>query len=426
MSTITAVIVILVFMAVSAFFSAAETALMASSRAKLHAMEKNGSHGATRVRQLVHKPDKLLSTILLGNTLVNIGSSALATSLLMATFGEAGIAYATIAMTVLILIFSEVLPKTIAAKAPETLAIVFSIPMQIIVWLLKPVTKLIRFVVKGLLIMLGLQDKLTSHFSVDDLRGAIGLGQEHGLLAESERHMLESVLELDKLTVKDLMQHRSRITSLNLNASADELFKQVRESSYSRFPVWEGDRENIVGAILVKDFYIAYAAHLAGKESFNLQSIMQEPYFIPSSALVTNQLLEFRNNRKHMGLVVDEYGDIQGMITMEDILEEIVGEIEDEHDMAHPSTHHEADGSIILTASMPIRSVNKQFNWQLPDDEHVTLGGLVAAKAKGIPDEGTKIQIGSIIFEVITKRKNAILKLRAQVLPLPIKAGKRA
>lgn len=424
MSTTTSVIVIAVLMLISAFFSAAETALMASSRAKLHAMEKNGSIGAKRVRHLISKPDKLLSTILLGNNLVNIGSSALATSLLISLFGEAGIAYATMAMTVLILIFAEVLPKTIAAKAPERLAIYLSFPMAIIVWALKPITKLIRWIMRGLLILLGLQDKLSSHFSVDDLRGAIGLGQEHGLLAESERHMLESVLELDKLTVKDLMQHRSKIMSLHVNATPADLFKLVVDSSYSRFPVWEGDRDNIIGTIHAKDFYAAYAAHLSGESNFNLRSIMQEPYFIPCTSLVTNQLIQFRTHRKHMGLVVDEYGDMQGVITLEDILEEIVGEIEDEHDMAHPTSQLEPDGSLILTASMPIRNLNKLMGWQLPDDDHVSLGGLIAAQAKGIPAEGTRITVGGITFEVMSKRKSAILKLRA--LPRPNhKATKR-
>ena len=413
MTISTAIILIIVMMFVSAFFSVAETALMASSRAKLHAMEKNGNRGAKRVQYMVAKPDKMLSTILLGNNLVNIGSSALATSLLMDMFGEAGIAYATLAMTVIILIFAEVLPKTIAAKAPEKISIAISLPMQFITWLLKPVTKLIRMVIKGIFLMLGLHDKLSSGFGVDDLRGAISLGQEHGLLAESERHMLESVLELEKLTVKDLMQHRSKITSINIADSLHNIYKTVVDSSYSRFPVWEGDRENIIGTIHAKDFYIAYAPHLTGDAEFDLRSFMHEPYFIPTTTLVTSQLLQFRTNRKHMGLVVDEYGDVQGVITMEDILEEIVGEIEDEHDMAHPTLNTEADGSVILTASMTIRNANKMMGWHLPDDEHVTLGGLVQSKAKGIPAEGTRVTVGSVTFEVIAKRKNALLKLRA-------------
>jgi Mg2+/Co2+ transporter CorB len=385
---------------------------MAASRAKLHAMEKNGSRRAKQVRHLVLKPDKVLSTVLLGNTLVNSASSAIVTSILLAMFGEAGIAYATIAVTVLVLIFAEVLPKTLAAISPERIAVAIYLPMQAMVWLFKPITKMIRWLVKLIFSLTGLSDKFTSPFSVDDLRGAIGLGHEQGLLAETERHMLESVLELDKLTVKDLMQHRSKITGISINANPADIYSIVVDSSYSRFPVWEGDRENIVGTFHAKDFYAAYTAHLMGQD-FDLHDFMQEPYFIPTTTLATNQLLEFRANRKHLGLVVDEYGDMQGMITLEDILEEIVGEIEDEHDLAHPTIQTEADGSVIFTATTTIRQANKLMGWHLPDDDHVSLGGLVAAKAKGIPPEGTKVTVGSIVFEVIAKRRNAILKLRA-------------
>jgi Mg2+/Co2+ transporter CorB len=213
------------------------------------------------------------------------------------------------------------------------------------------------------------------------------------------------------------MQHRSKIMSLNVTTPPAELFRQIVDTSYSRFPIWEGDRENIIGTIHAKDFYAAYASHLADSTDFDLRHIMQEPYFIPCTSLVTNQLIQFRAHRKHMGLVVDEYGDMQGIITMEDIIEEIVGEIEDEHDMAHPTSQLEPDGSLILTASMPIRNLNKLMGWQLPDDDHVSLGGLIAAQAKGIPAEGARITVGSITFEVMSKRKSAILKLRA--LPRP-------
>lgn len=407
-----AALAIVCLLLISAFFSCAETALMASSRAKLHAMEKNGSRGAKQVRQLTLKPDKVLSTVLLGNTLVNSASSAIITSILLAMFGEAGIAYATIAITLLLLIFTEILPKTLAATAPERISIYLSLPMQAVVWLFKPITKLIRWMVKGIFFATGLDKKLTTHFNVDDLRGAISLGQEHGLLAETERHILESVLELDKLTVKDLMHHRSKITSIDVTATPSDIYTIVVDSSYSRFPVWERERENIVGTFHAKDFYAAYTAHLMGEE-FDLHSFMQEPYFIPTTTLATNQLLQFRANRKHLGLVVDEYGDMQGVITLEDILEEIVGEIEDEHDLTHPTLHTESDGSVILTASMTIRHANKLMGWHLPDDEHVSLGGLVTAKAKGIPPEGTKITVSGVTFEVVGKRRNALLKLRA-------------
>lgn len=422
MSLIFAVIIIVLLLMISAFFSAAETAMTAASKAKLHAMEKNAVRGAKQVRALVNNPDKLLSTILLGNNLVNIGASALATSLLLSLFGDTGVVYATLVMTGLILIFAEVLPKTIAAQSPEKVAIDLAIPMQLIVWTLRPATRLIRLLVRGIFWAMGLKHRFQPHYSVDDLRGAIGLGQEHGILDDSERHMLESVLELDTLTVTDLMQHRSKIISLNVSDTPEALFKQVVASSFSRFPVWKVDRDTIVGTLHAKDFYAAYATHLAQGTPFNLHDIMQPPYFIPSTVLVTKQLIEFKTQRTHMGLVVDEYGDIQGVITLEDILEEIVGEIEDEHDMAHPTAHPEADGSVVLTASMPIRDVNRLMDWRLPDNDHVTLGGLITAThGKGLPPEGTRLMVAGITFEVVTKRKNALLKLRAfPRLPLKV------
>ncbi len=398
----------------SAFFSSSETALMASSKPKLHTYEKQGKKAAKRVANMLEDPEKLLATLLLGNNLVNIAASALATKVMLDMFGAAGLAYATLGMTFLVLIFAEVLPKTLAARYPEAMAMFYSLPLVILIKVLNPFTKLISIITRAMIFAMGLGGR--SHepnFGEDDVRGAIGLGLHHGVLEKSERRMLDSILELDILTVEEVMTHRSQINSLDISLPNEKLFDMVSLSTHSRLPVWEDNPDNIIGIIHVKDFYRAYKECQQSKQKFDIRNIMQAPYFVPEQAIVSDQLLEFRRQRKHMGLVIDEYGDIMGVITLEDILEEIVGEIEDEHDEIRPTFIRQKDGSVILPGSFPLRDANREFDWHLPDDEEsVTVGGLLIENAERIPEVGEKLYIEGYVFEVMAKRRQAITRVK--------------
>lgn len=409
--TIVIIVALVVLILCSAFFSGSETALMASSRPKLHNMEKDGHKGAKRVNKLIENPELLLSTILLGNNLVNIGASALATGIFIKLFGEAGIVYATLVMTLIVLIFAEVLPKTVASHWSEKMALIVSWPMHVLVALMRPATWLVRKMSRMVMYLVGLKvESNDPNFGEDDVRGAIGMGLESGFLEKGKHRMLDTVLDLDEITVEDVMVHRSAMESLNINSDIDDLYQQVAACPFSRLPVWKNDPDNIIGTIHVKDFYTTY--HKA-KKDFNLHNILQAPYFVPETAKISQQMLEFRKNRRHMGIVVDEYGDIQGVITLEDILEEIVGEIEDEHDEPNIEFNRHEDGSIVMGGSFPVRDANREFGWDLPDDESVTVGGLVTATAERIPTVGEEIEIAGVTFRVLAKRHQAITRLRA-------------
>ena len=401
-------------MVCSAFFSSSETALMASSKPKLHTYEKQGRKAAKRVTDMLEDPETLLATLLLGNNLVNIAASALATKVMLDLFGAAGLAYATLGMTFIVLVFAEVLPKTLAARHPESMAMFYSLPLIFLIKTLKPFTKIIGYITRALMFMMGLRTRSDEpNFGEEDLKGAIGLGLHHGVLEKSERRMLDSILELDVLTVEEVMTHRSQINSIDVNLQAEALFDQVSVSTHSRLPVWEDNPDNIVGIIHVKDFYRAYKECQSSRKKFDVRDIMQAPYFVPEQAIVSDQLLEFRRQRKHMGLVIDEYGDIMGIVTLEDILEEIVGEIEDEHDEIRPTYIRQKDGSVILPGSFPLRDANREFDWHLPDDEEsVTVGGLLIETAERIPEVGEKLYIEGYVFEVMAKRRQAITRVK--------------
>lgn len=393
---------------ISSFFSGSETALMASSRAKLHNLEKTGNKAAIRVINLIKSPETLLSTILLGNNLVNILASALAARLFMNLFGEVGIAYATAVMTVVVLIFGEVLPKTIAAHWPERCAMMISLPMMFLSRILAPFTYVIRLVTRGIMRMMGMNvSKADPNFGEEDLRGAIGLSLSYGVVAKPEHRMLDSILELDELTMEDIMTHRSAIESMDINQPLDTIQKQVMRSAHSRLPLWDGTPDNIIGILHIRDFYRA----MNSGTPVDLRQVMQPPYFVPEQAIVSEQLMAFRKQRKHMGLVVDEYGDIMGLVTLEDILEEIVGEIEDEHDVVRSWYTRQPDGVITVSGAFPVRDANREFDWNLPDEESVSLGGLLVEEAERILAVGEKIQIGNLEFEVLARRRQAISRI---------------
>lgn len=411
---LTGVIVLLIF---SAFFSGSETALMSSSKPKLHKQEKEGDAGAARVNRIISCPETLLSTILLGNNLVNIAASSLTTGLFIKLFGDSGIAYATLIMTFFVLIFAEILPKTIASKNPEYHSIWISRPMAFLIIAFKPFTRTIRVISRFLMRMIGIDPHQSGgSFGEEDVKGAIGMGLEEGVLEEDKHRMLDSVLALDQLTVEDVMTHRSTLQSISVNTSLDELFDlMAKKPCHSRLPMWENEVDNIIGILHVKDFLHAFHRKMLTGKDIDIRSILQEPYFVPENAKLSAQLLEFRKKSRHMSLVVDEYGTLQGLITLEDILEEIVGDIEDEHDDELEEFQRLENGCILLAGTYPVRDANREFGWNLTDEESVTIAGLLIENADGLPSIGEEVQIGNITFTILKKNKQAIQEVMAQV-----------
>lgn len=399
----------------SAFFSGSETALMSSSKPKLHKMEKEGDTKAARVNKVTSDPEKLLSTILLGNNLVNIAASALTTGLFIRLFGESGIAVATIVMTLLVLIFSEIIPKTIASRNPETHSMWIAFPMTLLIFVLKPFTYLIQGTANMLLRFLGVKPSDSSNFDEDDVRGAIGMGLEEGVLEKGEHRMLDSVMKLDEMTVQDVMVHRRDIEMLDASLDVEEVFRILAtKPMHSRIPLWKGDKDNIIGLLLMKDFFKAYYNYKIRGKAYNIESVMKTNYFIPENVLLSDQLIEFQSYRTHLAIVVDEYGDIQGVVTLEDILEEIVGEIVDEHDVVKFTHNYEKDGSITVAGHFPVRDANREFGWNLPENEDaVTLSGLIIDQLERMPELNEIFEFKGIEFKIIAEKNQSITKLCA-------------
>ena len=402
----------------SGFFSGSETALMSSSKPKLHKMAKEGNKKAERVNKVTADPERLLSTILLGNNLVNIAASALTTGIFIKLFGESGIAVATLVMTFLVLIFAEIIPKTVASRAPEKHSLWIAIPMSGLIYGLKPFTIFIQFIANSVLRLMGIKPNEAGNFDEDDVRGAIGMGLEEGVLEKGEHRMLDSVMKLDEMTAADVMIHRRDMEMLNAETPIEEIYRILSTKPvHSRLPLWKGDKDNIIGILLVKDFFKAHYFMKEQDKKFSIEGVMQEPYFVPETVLLNDQMLEFQTQRKHMAIVVDEYGDIQGVLTLEDILEEIVGDILDEHDIVKTHYRLDRDNSITVTGQFPVRDANKEFGWSLPEEEDaVTLAGFLVENLGRIPELGEIVELYGIEFKVIMKRKQGITKLRATLL----------
>lgn len=405
---------VVVLLAGSAFFSGSETALMSSSKAKLHAMEKDGVTGASRVNKMTDKPDVLLGTILLGNNLVNIGASALTTGLFIQLFGEVGIAYATIIMTLLVLIFAEVLPKTIASLYPERLALKVSPVMAMLIVLLRPFTSIIRFITNNLLKILQVSNKNENGFTEHDVRGAISLSKEHGVFEDGAHRMLDGVLDLDALTVVDVMIHRSQMTSIPASTPLQDIATLFATSPHSRLPIWEKNPDNIIGVLHIKDYYRGRNIAITDGTPFTLKDHITPAYFVPEQTSISQQLFEFRRLRRHLALVVDEYGDLQGLVTMEDILEEIVGEIEDEHDISTPdSATWGADNTVVITGDTTVRDANRDLKLNLPEKEDaVTLAGLMIDNLGHIPVIGEHAAFAHLTLTVLSKKRQTLTRIQ--------------
>ena len=412
---------IIALLLLSAFFSGSETALTAASRAKLHGMAEGGSRGAEKALHLTDDNERLIGAVLLGNNLVNILATSLATSLLTIMFGGSGVAMATLVMTALVLIFSEVMPKTYAITNPETAATRVSGPISLVVWLLSPIVNIVRLLVRGLLWSLGVKtDPNTNVLAHQEIAEAIALHHSEGGVQKDDRDRLLGALDLKHREVEEIMLHRSNIEMVDADGRADDIIAQCIASPYTRIPVFKGEPENIVGVIHSKDLLRRVNTILRADggtiEDFDVTEVSMEPYFVPETTSLDDQMREFLRRKSHFALVVDEYGSLQGLITLEDILEEIVGEISDEHDVTDDTIAQAADGSVVVDGATTIRDINRSCDWQLPDDEANTVAGLVIHEAQMIPTTGQVFSFHGYRFEVVERERNRLASVRIRKL----------
>jgi Mg2+/Co2+ transporter CorB len=412
-------VIVLICLLLSAFFAGSETALTASSRASMARLEKHGNKRAAVVNRLLKSRERLIGALLLGNNAVNIAASALATGVLLAWFGKAGVLYATIVMTAVVVVFSEVLPKTAAFNAPDRIALIVARPMQWIVRLLGPVLTAIEVLVRRLLRLIGMpvgedQPLLSPH---EELRGAVDLLHREGGVEKHDRDMFGGVLDLRELDVSDVMVHRTNMISMKVDDPAAEVVDAVIASPVTRIPFWRDNPENIVGVLHVKDLLRALHAVDGDAAKVDIQALLTPPWFVPDTRTVSEQLKAFRRRKTPFALVVDEYGEVEGLVTLEDILEEIVGDITDEHDVAMPGVRRQPDGSVTVEGAVSIRDLNRVMDWNLPDKEATTIAGLVIHEARSIPEVGQSFTFHGFRFRVLRKARNRITSLRIQPLP---------
>jgi len=408
----------------SAFFSGSETALTATSQARMHKLEKDGNKRAALVGRLIGDRERLIGAILFGNNLVNILASALATSVFLSLFGESGVAWATLVMTALVLIFAEVLPKTLSITSPDRSAMLVAPLIAVFVRSFAPVVGVVQFIVRGSLKLFGasLDLALPVLSATEEIRGAIELHHETGEVVKGARDMLGGVLDLLEVRVDEIMVHRKNLNMIDIDQKTEQIVEQVLESPHSRLPLWQGEPENIVGVLYAKDLLRAIWSSRRDASKIDIRELMREPWFVPDSTNLKEQLDAFLKEQNHFALIVDEYGALMGLVTLEDILEEIVGEIEDEHDVAVRGVRPQPNGAVNVDGDVTIRDLNRAMDWSLPDEEAVTIAGLVIHEAQAIPEPGQTFSFYGFKFEVLRRHRNQITGLR--IVP-PVRAAQK-
>lgn len=414
---------IVVLLLLSSFFSGSETALTATSRARMHKLEGDGNRTAARVNALIRDREKLIGSILIGNNIVNTLAASLASALFLKIFDATGaaIAVATATMTVLIVIFGEVAPKTVAIARPDQIALLVAPVMRWIVVVFSPVTRVLRVIIRGGFLIAGVNVAKDEHLfsAADELRGAIELHHEEGGIEREARDIFRGALDLDDIRIDEIMVHRKEIDMLDIDQKPSALIAQALKSGHTRLPLYRDTTENIVGVLHAKDLLSALWEAHGDASKIAIGDLIRPPYFAPESTSLAEQLDNFKRRREHFALVVDEYGSIMGLVTLEDIIEEIVGEIEDEHDSPVEGVKAQPDGSINVDGNVTIRDLNRAMDWSLPDEEAVTIAGLVIHEAQSIPDVGQTFSFHGFRFRILRRRRNQITAINVQ----PIETG---
>lgn len=406
--------------ALSGFFSGSETALTAVSRARMHQLEKEGSSAAGEVNRLVADKERMIGAILFGNTFLNILISSLTTAALASRYGERAVFITAVVMTLIILVFAEVLPKTLAIARTDRFALNVAWLLRVTVGLLAPIVGFVQILVWKLLGLFGVQQQESVMFVEphEEIRGTVEVHHKEGTVEREHRDMLSGVLDLRELKIGDVMVHRKNMVAIDAVQTQEEIFNALIAANHSRVPLWRESPDNIVGILHTKDVMGEFVRRKGALRGFDILSLMTEPWFVPDTTTLEEQLGAFRERRSHFALVVDEYGALQGLITREDIFDEIFGDIPDEHEAAvRKGIRPQADGSYIVDGATPIRELNRELDWNLPDEEATTIAGLVIHEARTIPEPRQRFAFYGFKFEILRRQRNQITALR--VTPPP-------
>ena len=406
---------ILILLMLSAFFSGSETALTASTRSRLTGLNIKGKKNAQIAINLLNNKESLIGAILLGNNLVNILASSLATSLLIKMFGDSGVAYAVLIMTVLIVIFAEILPKSYAISNSEKMALIISPIIRPFVFFLSPITWVMEKIVHGIFSIFGMNYiKNSRSISVqDEIRGTVDLHHKEGRLYKFDKDMVKGILDLSDIGIEDIMVHRSNMFTVNIDDNANSIIDTVINSPHTRIPVWQNDTENIIGIIHAKNL-LRLISTKKGTNISNedIKKTLLQPWFVPETTTLKEQLQMHLTKRTKLAIIVDEYGALMGMISLEDIIEEIVGDISDEYDVIVKGVNVNYDGSFNINGNVEIRDLNREYGWELPDNEANTLSGLVIHESRSFPKAGQKFNYYGFQFEILETKNNQISLLK--------------
>lgn len=402
--------VLFVLLLLSAFFSSSETALMSLNRYRLRHLKNEGNAGAIRASQLLDRPDRLIGLILLGNNFVNILAASIATVIGVKLYGENGIVIATFSLTLIVLLFAEVTPKTLAALHPERVAFPASFILKPLLFLLYPLVWFTNLITNRLLSLLGVSANESASTAINREELRIALVEAGGLIPKRHKEMLVSILDLEKVTVDDVMTPRNEIEGLDINAAVPEIIKQLSHCSHTRLPVYEDNMDNLIGILHVRKALHLFAQDNLTKES--LSSLVKESYFVPENTALNVQLIQFQRQRRRTGIVVDEYGDMLGLVTLEDIFREIVGEFTSDLIDEDKDIHPQEDGSYLINGSATIREINRHNQWSLPTNGPKTINGLILELLESIPEQGVSLRIENYIIEVIQTTDNTIRTIR--------------
>jgi len=405
-------IILLLLIICSAFFSSSETGMMSLNRYRLRHMVKNNHRGARLASSLLERPDRLIGLILIGNNFVNILASAIATVIAVRIWGDAGIAIATTALTLVILIFAEVSPKTVAALHPEKVAFPAAFILRPMLLLLYPLVWVVNGITNGFLRLLGvnISGNNNENLSTEELRTLVN--EAGALLPQRNQSMLLGVLELADVTVNDIMIPRSEVEGIDLDQEMDQILLQLSKTKHTRLPVYQGDINQVIGILHMRT--LAQLIQQGKVTKAAIMQVVREPYFIPESTPLQTQLLHFQKQNRRIGIVVDEYGDIEGIVTLEDILEEIVGELSADSAGINQEIHPQEDGSYFIDGSAYVREINKSLKWDLPTDGPKTLNGLITETLESLPDANVCLRVKDYHFETLQISDNKVKTVRIQ------------
>jgi putative hemolysin len=402
---------LVVLLLLSGFFSGSETALMAVNRYRLSYLARRGDRRAARVRDLVASPDRLISTILLGNNFANTAASALATAIAIAVAGERGTIYATLIMTALLLIFAEIAPKTLAARHPERVSVIVARPIGLLVKLLYPLASAAGALANLVLLNWGRTKTVVAGVSEEDIKGIISLGEEERVIAREKRQMLHGILRLTETTIEDVMIPRTQVVAIDVDMKPREVLEVIRQSGNTRIPVYEGTLDDVVGVLHSKDVF-RYWDRL---DDMDLRSLPRRPLFVPETATLEGLLQAFQDQRQHMAIVIDEYGGVEGIVALEDLLEEIVGDIEDEYDLPRtPQVIELQDGSLLVGGSCPLSFLRRHYGIKLEAEESTTIAGLLLEVTGRIPRAKERIEHAGLSFIVQRARPHRVEQVRIE------------